>query len=110
MTDHTHAMIIGDDGTPTGIVDIARIQCDATVLMYRFAAAAGDNAAVDAVAIEFMHDRDADEIGYVTAAAMSLITRHVLAPVLDVLDEVAPTLGFRAKLAESRDNAIRELG
>lgn len=108
-TPPSHAMIINSDGTPRGVADVDRIQSDATILMYQYAAAAGNDSAVDAVGVEWVECLDSDSMGYTAAAALSLITRCVLAPILDVLDEVAPQFDFRAKLAEGRDNAIETL-
>nr|WP_141215419.1 hypothetical protein [Rhodococcus sp. 15-649-1-2] len=105
----SHAMIMGEDGTPTGVVDFAEIQSEATILMYAYAAAAGNDDDVDAVALDFMRRHDVDAVGYVNAAALSLIVRCVIAPMLETIDQLAPGLDFRGKLAESRDNAIETL-
>lgn len=102
-------MIVGDDGIPTGMVDFAQIQSEATILIYAYAAAAGDDATVDAVALELLNEHDADTVGYVNAAALSLMVRCVIAPMLETIDRLAPNLDFRAKLAEARDNAIETL-
>lgn len=110
MTENpSHAMIVNDDGTPRGVIDIDKMQADATILMYEMAAAAGDDDAVDAVAVEWVERLDADSMGYVSATALTLLARNVLAPILEVLDELAPALKLRAKLAESRDHAIETL-
>ncbi|MDJ0359706.1 hypothetical protein [Rhodococcus sp. H29-C3] len=106
----SHAMIVNGDGTPRGIADIDRIQSDATLMMYDMAAAAGDDDAVDAVSIAWIAKLDSDSMGYVSASALSLIARNVLGPVLEVLDQLAPQLNFRAKLIESRDHASKTLG
>ncbi|KZF00884.1 hypothetical protein A2J03_09885 [Rhodococcus sp. EPR-157] len=111
MTETTpdHAMVVNADGSPRGVADISRIQSDATILMYEMAAAAGDDDAVDAVAIEWTGKLDPDSMGYTSAAALSLLARNVLGPVLEVLDQLAPNLDFRGKLAESRDHARETL-
>lgn len=105
----THGMIVGDDGIPTGMVDFTQIQSEATILMYSYAAAAGSDAAVDAVALDLLNEHDTDTVGYLNAAALSLIVRCVVAPMLETIDKLAPNLDFRAKLAEARDNAIETL-
>ncbi|MEH6794021.1 MAG: hypothetical protein V7694_07770 [Rhodococcus sp. (in: high G+C Gram-positive bacteria)] len=110
MTENpTHGMIVGDDGIPTGMVDFAEIQSEATILMYAYAAAAGNDDAVDAVALDLMRRNNVDAVGYINAAALSLIVRCVIAPMLETIDKLAPNLDFRGKLAESRDNAIETL-
>ncbi|MFI9537472.1 hypothetical protein ACIG56_30045 [Nocardia fusca] len=103
-------MVVGDDGVPRGIVELADLQANATRLMYEMAAVAGNDAELDRIGMEWTARTDPDDFGYTTAAALSLMTRHILAPLLDVLDEVMPKAGFRAKLAESRDEAERNLG
>ena len=103
-------MVVGDDGVPRGIVELADLQSDATRLMYEMAAAAGNDAELDRIGFEWSARLDPDAMGYVSAGALSLMTRNILAPLLDVLDEVMPKAGFRAKLAESRDHAERTLG
>ncbi|WP_454194325.1 hypothetical protein [Nocardia sp. Marseille-Q1738] len=105
-----HFMVIGDDGVPRGVVDLAEMQANATRLMYQLAAAAGDDAEVDRISTEWAARLDPDDFGYVCAGALSLLTRCVLAPLLEVLDEVLPRTGFRAKLAKSRDHAEQTLG
>lgn len=109
MSNEPNYMLVGDDGTPAGFIDLDQIQIDATKLMYRQAAVAGDDDAVDRVVREFMAGRSADEIGYVTAAALSLMTRHVVAPMLEVMKAVLPQFAFRSKLAEARDHAEETL-
>ena len=108
-TPPSHAMIVNEDGTPRGMADIDRIQSDATLLMYDMAAAAGDDAAVDAVSIEWIEKLDPDSMGYVSATALALITRNIIAPLIDTLDSAAPQFDFRAKLIESRDHARETL-
>lgn len=103
-------MVIGDDGVPRGIVELADLQADATRLMYQMAAAAGDDAEVDRIGVEWSARLDPDAMGYAAAGALSLMTRNILAPLLEVLDEVLPDINFRAKLAESRDHAEVTLG
>ena len=103
-------MVVGDDGTPRGVVDRDRMQSDATRLMYQLAAVAGDDVETDRVASEWVERLDPDAFGYVAAGALSLMTRNILAPLLEVLDEALPHVEFRAKLAESRDQAAKTLG
>lgn len=98
-------LVTDDDGSPLSIIDVDKMQSDSTRLMYEMAASAGDDAATDAIGIAWAAALHPDQMGYVSAGALSLLTRNVLAPLLDVLDEVMPKAQFRAKLAEARDNA-----
>ncbi|WP_159842387.1 hypothetical protein [Nocardia sp. CY41] len=112
MEDIDLALIVNDDGTPRGVLDVSQIQSAATVMMYEYAVAAGDDDATDRVGIEWAQILPPDELGYTTAAALSLLARNVLGPLLQVLDAVSPELGadLRAKLVESRDYAQATLG
>lgn len=106
------ALIVDDDGTPRGVLDVPQIQATATQMMYEFACAAGDDEQVTRVGAEWAQLLPADEMGYASAAALSLLVRHVLAPILDVVGALAPELerDLRAKLRESRDYAAATLG
>ncbi|MEU2035157.1 hypothetical protein [Nocardia amamiensis] len=105
-------MIVGEDGLPRSVVDLASMQAHATRLMYQMSAAAGDNDALDRIGTEWAGALDPDFFGYVAAGALSLMARNVLAPLLEVLDTLSPSLGadLRAKLIESRDHAEQTLG
>lgn len=110
MTDQipSEAFIVDDNGIPISHVDIDRLQSDATLLMYEMAATAGNDDATDAVAIRWTTRCDPDYFGYLTAAALSLMTRNILAPILDVTDELGVNL--RAGLRNASNDAHRDLG
>ncbi|MGQ4618444.1 hypothetical protein [Nocardia sp. R7R-8] len=105
-------LIVNDDGTPRGVLDVSRIQSAATVMMYEYACAAGDDAATDSVGIEWAQTLPPDELGYTTACALALLVRNVIAPILEVVATLAPEVerDIRSKLAESRDYAQATLG
>ncbi|MGW5376231.1 hypothetical protein ACWESM_12365 [Nocardia sp. NPDC003999] len=105
-------LIVGDDGLPRSVVDLADMQAHSTRLMYQMAAVASDNDALDRIGTEWAEALDPDFFGYVAAGALSLMVRNVLDPLLQVLDTLSPSLGadLRAKLVESRDHAERTLG
>ncbi|WP_156371226.1 hypothetical protein [Nocardia arizonensis] len=105
-------MIVGDDGIPRGVADMAELQSAATVLMYQFAAAAGDDDAIDRVSVEWLESVDMDAAGYIAAMTLPMLARNVIAPMLEVLGTMAPELeaSLRAKLVESRDYAQATLG
>lgn len=106
------ALVVNEDGSPRGMVDIAEIQSKATILMYWFAAAAGDDDEIDRIACDWVDNLEPDELGYIATAALPLLVRCVLAPVLEVLSTLSPEVGtrMRSKLAESRDYARATLG
>ncbi len=103
-------MIVGEDGAPSSIVDVERLQSDATILTFQYAAAAGDDAELDRVARAWTATTDPDYFGYLCAAALSLMVRNVLDPTLAFVDAIAPDRDFRGKLREARDNAEKTLG
>lgn len=104
----SEAFIVRDDGTPIGHIDIDRLQADSTLLMYEMAVTAGDDDATDAVAHRWVARHDADYFGYVAAGALSLMTRNILAPVLDVA-ETASKVDLRKGLREAYENAVTTL-
>lgn len=104
----SEAIIIGDDGLPIGHIDIDRLQADATCLMYEMAASAGDDTATDQVGAKWATTNEPDYFGYLSAAALSLMVRNILAPTLDVAKELGVDL--RPGLKKSCADALRDLG
>jgi hypothetical protein len=104
----SEAFIVGDDGLPIGHIDIDRLQSDATMLMYEMAATAGDDPATAAVGSWWAASCEPTYFGYLCAAVLSLMTRHVLAPSLDVAAELGVDL--RPGLQHARDEALHDLG
>jgi hypothetical protein len=102
-------MVTDDDGMPTSMLDLAKVQFDATRLMYQMAAA-GDDAELDRIGTRWAEEYDPGAFGLLAGAALSLMTRCVLQPLLQVLEELRPDTGFRARIAEARDHAEQTLG
>ncbi|MGV9331060.1 hypothetical protein [Nocardia sp. NPDC003726] len=103
-------LLLGEDGMPRGVVDVAELQSKATILMYALAAAAGDHEAVERVCEQYLETVDPDICGFVAAAALSLSTHNVVAPLLDVIETAMPELNIRDKLRESHEHAVQTLG
>lgn len=104
MTVPDHVLIVGDDGEPMGMVDMARLEQDSGRLCFEYAAAANDPAELDRIAERWAsQENEPHYLGYVAAAALSLMVSAVLDPLLVVLDEALPEHRFREKLAEARD-------
>lgn len=101
------AIIVGDDGMPIGHVNFDQLTTDATLLMYEMACTAGDDTATDKVAIKWAGRHDPDYFGYLCASALSLMTRHILGPTLEVTDTVGVNL--RAGLKQASADAHRDL-
>ncbi|ODU14005.1 MAG: hypothetical protein ABS80_21270 [Pseudonocardia sp. SCN 72-51] len=101
------AIIIGDDGLPVSYIDFDRLQADATMLMYEMAASAGDDKATDQVGAKWAGAHAPDYFGYLCSAALSLMTRNILAPTLDVAAELGVDL--RPSMRKCCDDALRDL-
>ncbi|WP_067566374.1 hypothetical protein [Nocardia acidivorans] len=111
MSEHPrHLLLVDEDGLPRSVLDLARAQFDATRLMWNLAAASGDNAELDRICNEWADDHDPVEFGLIAGAALTLMARCIIEPLLQLLDELRPGNDTRAKLAESRDHAERTLG
>ncbi|CAN5754497.1 hypothetical protein BH09ACT7_BH09ACT7_32460 [soil metagenome] len=108
MTIPSEAFIVGDDGLPIAHIDIDKLTSDATLLMYEMAATAGDDAATDQVAIKWAGSHDPNHFGYLCASALSLMTRHILAPTLDAA--AAAGVDLRPGLKNASDDAHHDLG
>ncbi|MFA7511123.1 MAG: hypothetical protein WCZ29_11640 [Mycolicibacterium vanbaalenii] len=101
------AIIVGDDGLPIGHVNFDQLTADATLLMYDMAVTAGDDDATDKVAMKWAGAHEPDYFGYLCASALSLMTRHILGPTLDVTDRVGVDL--RTGLKQASAAAHRDL-
>ncbi|NKS00922.1 hypothetical protein GTA09_15330 [Rhodococcus hoagii] len=104
-----HAMILDDNGLPSAVVDFDVITSAATRLMYDMAANSGDETALEQISARYIDEVGVDTFGYVTAAALKLMTTCVLEPTLQVVDEALPTIPLRAKLADAAHNANNAL-
>ena len=96
-------IVADDDGTPKSMVDVDRLQTDATRLMYQLAVSAGDDDATDKVSERWVAAHDPDYFGYLAAATLSLLVRNVLAPTLDAAEAVGLHLrdGLRAAASQA---------
>lgn len=100
-----HAMLVDDDGQPLGMMDINRMQSDSIEMAYEMAMHCGDADALDALSGKWLDRVGVDAFGYVAAGALRMMTHNILDPVLLTIDQLAPTLKFRDKLADAFENA-----
>ncbi|GAB3228713.1 hypothetical protein [Mycolicibacterium hippocampi] len=107
MTETTGINVVADDGTAIGQINVDDLESNATLLMYAFAESAGDDAKTDAVAAQWLDRIGPDQFGYVAASALSMMTRHVLAPVLDVAERQG--IDLRSGLRDAYANAMSTL-
>jgi len=96
-------IVADDDGAPKSMVDVDRLQSDATRLMYQLAVTAGDDDATDRVAEKWVAAHDPEYFGYLAAAALSLMVRHILGPTLDVCATAG--IDLRAGLMDAAKHA-----
>ncbi|QAY62902.1 hypothetical protein ET495_06190 [Xylanimonas allomyrinae] len=102
-------------GLPIAFVDVDTVQSQAIRLAYDMAEACHDPDALDTVAARHLTEAGTDAFGYVAAAALRMLARHVLDPVLDVTDALhdhgrGPLQhDLRAGLADAARNARQEL-
>jgi hypothetical protein len=84
MTPHgplpASAFIVDNNGLPVAHIDLEQLTHDATLLTYELAATAGDDPATDQVAERWAQRPD---FTYLTAAALTLMTKNILGPTLD---------------------------
>ncbi|MFC9761372.1 hypothetical protein [Rhodococcus jostii] len=101
--------IVDDNGIPDAIIQVDTIQNAATRLMYAMAANSGDEEALKQVSAKYLDEVGVDLFGYVTAAALKLMTIYVLEPTLQVIDAALPTIPMRQKLTDAHHNAEETL-
>ena len=101
-------LVTGSDGNVDSFIDVDQLQSDATRLMYQLAATAGDDEATDKVSNRWVTEHDPDYFGFLAAAALSLMTRCILGPILEVTDEMGVNL--RDGLNNAANNAESTLG
>ncbi len=102
-----HVMIVDDDGMPSAVMNADIIQNAATRLMYEMACNSGDEAALSAVSKKYLDEVGVDTFGYVTAAALKLMTAYILEPTLETCDLAG--IKLRDGLARAGADAIRDL-
>ncbi len=100
----SHAMIVDDNGQPLSVMDIDRMQSDSIELAYEMAMHCGDQDALDAIAAKWLTRVGVDGFGYVAAGALRMMTHFILDPTLQTVDQLAPQLRFRDKLADAYRN------
>lgn len=102
MTKPPSRFIITDSaGNPKGVVDGNQLDADCLRLMSELATAAGDDRQLDAIGCRWSREVDPDYLGYVSAGALSLMVRCVVAPLLEAVDTLRPDLEVRTMLAEN---------
>lgn len=98
------AFIVDEHGAPLGHVDMHKLIDDARRLMLDLAETAGDDDATDRVAERWVAALDPQYYSYVSTAALSLLVRNVLGPVLDAAEAAGLPLraGLRRAATEAR--------
>lgn len=97
MSDDVY-IVVDDDGSPIGMFDKDQIDTDAVKFAFELAAACADEHEVDRVVTKTIDKVGVDGFGYVAAAALSIMTKEILAPTLVVTDKVG--IDLRTMLAK----------
>lgn len=87
-TINTTFVITDDNGLPSAVANRDEIQAQATLLAYDLAQYADDPDAITNAMEAHLATAGTGGFGYVAAAALRILTEHVLNPVLDVTDEL----------------------
>ncbi|GAB2818764.1 hypothetical protein [Lentzea nigeriaca] len=87
MSDDVY-MLVDDDGSPLGMVDMDRIETAGVRLAFEMAAACADVDAVDQVVSDTITRVGVDEFGYVAGSALAILVKQILAPTLVVTDRM----------------------
>lgn len=108
------ALIVGDDGLPSGVLDLSRFEGDATLLAFRLAVASDDASAVSDVLSDALESQGVETFGHLAAAALRVLTENVVAPLLEVTDALGDAgylkADVRAGLEDALANAEAALG
>ena len=103
------AIIVDANGMPIGHMNIDQMHADACRLVYELAVTAGDDDATDTVSERWLTTtRDLDYFGYLTAAALPMMVRDILGPILDACDVAG--IHLRPGLQAAAQDALRTLG
>lgn len=102
-----NVMIVDDDGMPSAVVNIDIVQNAATRLMYDMAVNSGDEEALKGVSAQYLDEVGVDLFGYVCAAALKLMTAHILEPLLETCDVAG--IKLRDGLTRAAADAKRDL-
>lgn len=112
MTENNY-LIVDENGVPSGSADLDQIQTAATILGFDLAAASDCPADVDRLLEAALAEHGPKGIGYVLGAALRHVVVNVLAPVLEVTDELhkvgALSHDLRDGLADAAFNAREAL-
>lgn len=110
----TRYLMQDDGGTPRGVVDTDELERAATLLGFRLAVVAGDDLETERMTTQALEVWGADAFGFLAAATLRHVVDNVLAPVLDVCDELhkagALSADLRDGLADALANAEATLG
>ncbi|MFJ1510910.1 hypothetical protein [Cellulosimicrobium funkei] len=114
MTTKPNNYVLTDEnGIPTGVLDVDRIQAQATRLAYDMAVYSDDPTMLEQVSTQHLAEAGTEAFGYVAASALRILAEHILEPVLMVTDRLhkvgALHHDLRAGLEDAADNARETL-
>lgn len=107
-------LLTDDGGRPLGMVDPEQILAEATLLAYQLASFSDDPEELDRIAAETLTRVGSESYGYLAAAALRMLTQHILEPVLEVTDRLREVgvlhHDLRDGLFQAYENARATLG
>lgn len=107
MNDPQHLYVTDENGIPSAVVDVDALQTQAVRLAYDMAANSSDPGALEAVSARHLAEASPAAFGYVCAAALRMLTEHILEPTLQACD--AAGVHLRTGLADAARNATENL-
>ncbi|MDQ7910240.1 hypothetical protein RB614_37680 [Phytohabitans sp. ZYX-F-186] len=83
MSDETY-IVVGDDGTPKAVVDLALLTEEGAKLGAAMALSCDDPERLDAITAEAVEKYDDPTYSFVISAALRMVTENILAPCMAV--------------------------
>lgn len=106
MSNDNVYLVTDENGIPVSFFDKDQIDTDGVRFAFELAAACADENAVDQVVTKTIDRVGVDGFGYIAAAALSIMTKEILAPTLQVTDAVGVDLRtMLGKLAAGAEEA-----
>lgn len=107
----THHIIITDqNGSPEGAVILEEIQAQAVRLAFDMAANCADPKALDEIASRHIEETGVEGFGYVAAAALMILARDLMQPILECTDAAGMPLRNGIAKAAAQANADLKKG
>lgn len=102
MSNEPESVIVTDEaGAPVGVVDVEQVRAAGQIVAYAVAAVAEDENAVDSVSTEWVQVFEPTELPFVLAAALSIMAKMVVGPLVTIAEDRAPELRVREQIRDA---------